>query len=169
MANKITPRDPEAACIRKATSARRAGVGAKCACGETRRGALIKNSNPKTCHECRRKAENKSTSDEHHPFGETNSPITIDVPTNDHCAELNDAQYDWSKQVRENPDGSPLLAAAGHILGFIDTVVYLIEKGLRWVADMLVAADEFLRMQWGEKYWLGTPLETFAPAAHVPK
>jgi hypothetical protein len=169
MARKITPRDPEAACIRKATSSRRAGVGAKCACGETRPGALIKNSKPKTCHECRRKAENKSTTDGHHPFGKANSPITVDAPTNDHCADLNEAQRDWPKDVLENPDGSPLRAAAGCVLGFIDTVVYLIDKGLRWVADILVALDEYLKMQWGKKYWIGTPLEPFAPVAHVPK
>jgi hypothetical protein len=169
MANKITQRDPEAACIRKATSARRAGVGAKCACGETRPGALIKNSKPKTCHECRRKAENKSTTDKHHPFGQANRPITVNTPTNDHCAELNEAQRDWPQQVRENPDGSPLIAAAGCVLGFIDMVVYLIKKGLRWVADMLVAADEYLKTQLGRKYWVGTPLEPFAPVAGVPK
>ena len=169
MPNKITPRDPEAAYIRKATAARRAGVGAKCACGEARPGALIKNSNPKTCHECRRKTENKSTTDRHHPFGKANSPITISIPTNDHTSELNEAQRDWPKQVRENPDGSPLIAAAGCVLGIIDTVIYLVEKGLCWVADMLVAVDDYLKTQFGSKYWLGTPLEPFAPVAHVPK
>jgi hypothetical protein len=169
MPNKITPRDPEAACIRKATAARRAGVGAKCACGETRPGALIRNSNPKTCHECRRKAENKSTYDKHHPFGEANSPITVEIRTNDHTSELNEAQRDWPKEVLENPDGSPLIAAAACIRGFIDTVVYLIEKGLTWVADMLVIADEYLKERLGEKYWLGTPFEQLSPVAHVPK
>jgi hypothetical protein len=169
MANKITPRDPEADCIRKATSARRAGVGAKCGCGEIRPGALSKKCNAKTCQECRRKAENKSITDKHHPFGRANSPITIDVPTNDHCADLNEAQRDWPKPVLKNPDGSPLIAAAGCVLGFIDTVVYLIRKGLQWVAEMLIAADDYLRTVRGEKYWIGTPLEPFAPAAHVPK
>lgn len=164
MANIITPRDPEAACIRKATSARRAGVGARCACGETRPGALIKNSKPKTCHECRRKAEGKTTRDNHHAFAEVNSPITVNIPVNDHRAELNGAQYDWPKKVRENPDGSPLIAAAGCVLGFIDMVVYLIEKGLRFVADLLVAADEYMTAERGRKWWVGTPLENLAPA-----
>jgi hypothetical protein len=163
MANKIKPRDPEAACIRKATAARQAGVGAKCACGETRPGALIKNSNPKTCHECRRKAKGKTTLDNHHVFAEANSPITASIPANDHCAELNVAQYDWPKKVRENPDGSPLIAAAGCVLGFIDMVVYLIEKGLRFVADLLVAADEYMTSERGRKWWIGTPLEHLAP------
>lgn len=164
MPNKITLRDPEAALIRKATAARRAGLDAKCACGETRPGALIKNSKPKTCHECRRKVENKSTIDRHHPFGSANSPITVRIPTNDHTSELNEAQRDWPKQVRENPDGSPLIAAAGCIRGFIDTVIYLIQKGLTWVADMLVIADQYLKEILGEKYWVGTPFEHLAPS-----
>jgi hypothetical protein len=61
--SKLPPRDPEAGCVRKATAARRAGVGAKCACGEARPGALIKNSEPKICHECRRKKQGKTTVD----------------------------------------------------------------------------------------------------------
>jgi hypothetical protein len=163
MANKITPRDPEAACIRKATAARRAGVGAKCACGETRPGALIKNSEPKICHECTRKAGGKTAVDNHHVFGEANSPITASLPVNDHCSDLNKAQYDWPKKVRENPDGSPLIAAAGCVLGFIDMVIYLIEKGLRFVAGLLVAADEYMTAERGRKWWVGTPLEDLAP------
>jgi hypothetical protein len=136
---------------------------AKCGCGETRPGALIKNSEPKICHECRRKEEGKTTVDNHHVFGEANSPITAALPANDHCAELNAAQYDWPKKVRENPDGSPLIAAAGCVLGFIDMVVYLIKTGLRWVADLLVAADEYMTAERGQKWWVGTPLEGFAP------
>jgi len=163
MARKITPRDPEAALVRKATAARRAGVGAKCACGETRPGALIKNSEPKICHECWRKKQGKTTADNHHAFGEANSPITVTLPANDHRAELNAAQYDWPKKVRENPDGSPLIAAAGCVLGFIDMVVYLINKGLRFVADLLVAADEYMTAERGQKWWIGTPLEGLAP------
>ncbi len=163
MANKVTPRDPEAACIRKATAARQAGVGAKCACGETRPEALIRNSTPKMCHECKRKKDGKTTMDNHHPFGGANSPVTLEVPVNDHRSDLSPAQYDWPKQVRENPDGSPLLAAAGRVLGFIDMVVYLIEKGLRFVADLLVAADEYMTSEKGRKWWIGTPLEHLAP------
>ncbi len=100
--------------------------------------------------------------DKHHPFGKANSPVTVEVPVNDHRADLNVAQYDWPKQTRENPDGSPLIAAAGCVRGFIDTVVHLIEKGLHWIADMLETADAYLRERLGEKYWLDTPLEVFA-------
>ncbi|HEY6369424.1 MAG TPA: hypothetical protein VIX37_02505 [Candidatus Sulfotelmatobacter sp.] len=163
MARKITPRDPEAALVRRATAARRAGLGAQCGCGEARPGALVKNSEPKICHECRRKKEGKTTADNHHVFGAANSPTTVALPANDHCAELNAAQYDWPKKVRENPDGSPLLAAAGCVLGFIDMVVYLIEKGLRFVADLLVGVDEYMTAERGQKWWVGTLLEGLAP------
>jgi hypothetical protein len=102
--------------------------------------------------------------DKHHPFGEANDPkTTISIPVNDHRAVLNEAQRDWSKQVRENPDGSPLLAAAGCIRGFIDTVVHLIETGLLWVAEMLEKLDEWATGKLGPRYWINTPLETFQP------
>ena len=103
------------------------------------------------------------TKDDHHFAAKANSPVTIPAPVNDHRAELNVAQYDWPKQTRENPDGSPLLAAAACIRGFIDTVLYLIEKGLHWIADMLEKADAFLTQTHGKKWWTGTEIEKFAP------
>jgi hypothetical protein len=45
--------------------------------------------------------------------------------------------------------GSPLIAAAACIRGFIDTILYLIEKGLHWVADMLETADAYLANKLG--------------------
>ncbi len=101
--------------------------------------------------------------DNHHPFGKANSPFTIPVPVNDHRAELNVAQQDWSKETLENPDGSPLLAGAARIRGFVDTVIHLIEKGLLWVAEILEALDGFLVEKLGPKWWAGTPLARFAP------
>ena len=103
------------------------------------------------------------TTDEHHPFGQANSTVTLEVPVNDHRAQLSVAQYDWPTKTLENPDGSPLLAAAASIRGFIDTVLYLIEKGLHWIADMLEKADAFLVRKFGNKWWTNTPLETFLP------
>jgi len=170
MTYKSPQRDPEAAWVRKATAARCVGVNAKCACGETRPQALIQNSNPKICHRCKRERDGKSTMDKHHVGGEANSPIQIKVPVNDHFAELNDAQYDWPEQTLENPDGSPFLAAAGCIRGFIDYIHYLIDKGLAWVACMLEAADALLARQLGPKWWVGTELEKFAPKRkHKPR
>ena len=91
----------------------------------------------------------------------------VPVPANDHCAELNVAQYDWPKRTRENPDGSPFLAAAGCIRGFIDYIHYLIEKGVAWIVELLEAADAYLRTKLGPKWWVGTPLEQFAPQARI--
>src|SRR5207245_2592217 len=103
------------------------------------------------------------TMDGHHVFAEANSPTTIPTPVNDHRAVLNVAQYDWPKKTLENPDGSPLLAAAGCIRGFIDYILYLIKKGLLWVADMMEQLDAYLMEKFGSKWWIGTPLEQFAP------
>jgi hypothetical protein len=157
-------RDPEGAAKRAAIARRRVGEGARCACGETRPLALIAGSNPMICAKCQRQEKGHTVMDKHHAFGEANDPkTTILVPVNDHRAELNEAQNDWLKQTRENPDGSPLLAGAGTIRGFIDQILYLIDKGLNWVADMLEKLDEWLKGKFGPNYWLGTPLEEFVP------
>ncbi len=98
--------------------------------------------------------------DNHHPFGVSNDAYTtVPIPVNDHQAELNEAQQDWPEQTLKNPDGSPLLKAAGCIRGFIDTILQLIKSGLLWIADMLEKADIFLTDEFGPKYWIGTPLE----------
>jgi hypothetical protein len=101
--------------------------------------------------------------DNHHFAMKANSPITIPVPVNDHSVELNVAQQDWPKQTRENRDGSPFLAAAGCVRGFIDTILYLIKQGLLWVADMLETADAFMTQRFGKKWWIDTDIEKFAP------
>ena len=101
--------------------------------------------------------------DDHHFAGKSNSPVTVPTPVNDHRAELSTAQQDWRKETRENPDGDPLLAGAACVQGFIDYVVYLIRKGLRWVVEMLEALSEYLKERLGAKWWIGTSLEQFAP------
>jgi len=106
-----------------------------------------------------------TTKDNHHFAMKANSHVTVPTPVNDHVAELNTAQRDWPKRTRENPDGSPFLAAAGCIRGFIDTILHLIEKGLYWIAEMLEAADAYLSSQLGAKWWQKTELQKFAPKA----
>ena len=160
---KLPSRDPSAVYVRKAIAARRIGVGARCQCGEVRPEALIRKNKKVICMECNRKKKGMKTQDNHHFAGESNSPVTVSLPTNDHVAELNTAQQDWPKETRENPDGSPLLAAAGCIRGFVDTVVYLIKKGLHWIADLLEGADAWLKNTLGPQWWLDTPLEQFSP------
>ena len=87
MFNKLPQRDPEGACVRKATAARRVGIDALCACGENRSEALIRGTNPIMCHECKRKKKGQATVDGHHFAGEANSPIKVPTPVNDHRAE----------------------------------------------------------------------------------
>ena len=102
-------RDPEAAYKREATARRRVGEGARCACGESRPLALIPGSSPTICAQRKRQLKGHSIMDKHHVFGEANDRhTTVSVPVNDHRAELNEAQNDWPKRTRENPDGSPL-------------------------------------------------------------
>lgn len=163
MPRKIPLRDPSGAYKRKATAARRVGQGSQCACGEARPEALIAGSNPITCAACQRKKKGQATKDDHHFAARANNPTTIPVPVNDHRAELNVAQYDWPKETRENPDGSPLLAGAACVRGFVDTVLYLIEKGLLWVADMLEKLNEVLVKQLGPRWWANTEIEQFVP------
>src|SRR6266849_9358986 len=130
---KIPKRDPSAALIRDAVAQRRIRD-KKCVCGETRPRAFASRTS-KLCAECTRKRCGHKTTDNHHVAGEANDPTKIPVPVNDHRARLSVDQMDWPKETRENPDGSPLLAAAGAIRGFVDTVVYLLEKLLLRHAD----------------------------------
>jgi hypothetical protein len=163
MTIKLPQNDPIKVHQLKTTAARRIGVTAKCACGEARPEALKKRGNLVICAVCDRKAKGHSITDAHHPAGEANSPITVDIPTNDHQAVLNVAQYDWPAKTLENPDGCPVLALAARIRGFVDTAVYLIEKLLNGAASLLEALHVFLVSKFGPKWWVGTPLEKFAP------
>jgi len=83
------------------------------------------------------------------------------VPVNDHRAILSPAQYDWPKETLENPDGSPLLAAAAHIRGFIDTIYYFIDKLLAWIPEFLEALHALLTKRLGPKWWRKTELQKF--------
>lgn len=163
MPRKLPQRDPIGAYERKATAARRVGKDKKCACGEARPEALITGRKPVKCAACIRKKRGQTTQDNHHPAGKANNPAKIPVYVNDHQAELNVAQFEWPKETRENPDGSPLLAAAGCIRGFIDTILYLIDKLLLWIPEMLEKLNTFLLEKFGRRWWVGTELERFAP------
>lgn len=160
---KLPPRDPGSAYVRRKRAERRVGMGAKCACGESKPLALVPGSNPTLCAECDRKKKGKTTVDNHHPAGKANDPTTVPIPVNDHRAELSEAQADWPPGTLENSDGDPLLACAARIRGFVDTVVYLIKKLLLPVADALEWLQNFLLEKLGPKWWVGTPMEGQAP------
>jgi hypothetical protein len=161
---KPSQNDPISAYQRKATATRRVGSGAQCTyCPEVRPEALIAKSDPLICAECKRRQEGKTIMDHHHVAMRANSPTTIPVPINDHRAVLSVAQYEWPKKTRENPEGSPLIAAAGCIRGVMDYIFYLIEKFLYWSAGMLEELDAYLIERLGPQWWIETPLNRFAP------
>jgi hypothetical protein len=163
MLRKFPSLDPSGAHRRKVVAARRAGVNARCSCGEARPEALITGSKPITCAACERAAKGRTTIDEHHFAGRANNTATISIPVNDHRAILSVAQAEWPKSTLTNTEGSPLLAGAACLRGCIDTVIYLIEKGLLWLADLLEKLDQVLAKKLGPKWWVNTEIEQFAP------
>ncbi len=161
----LPPRDPITAHKQAQVAQRRVGIGARCACGESRPEALAAGKRPVLCAACIRRRDGKSAVDHHHIAGKPNSPITISVPVNDHRAELTVAQRDWPPETRENPDRSPVLAAAAGIRGFVDSVVYLIEHSILWIAEMLEMLERVLRAERGPGWWKTTEVERYAPKA----
>ena len=160
MPKKIPSKDPRQEDRRTAMAQRRVGEGARCACGESRPEALMPGSNPIICFECQRRKRGHSDRDDHHMFGASNSPATINIPTNDHVADLTVEQRKWPRKTLENPDRSPLLSGAARIRGFIDTVIYLMENFLLWIAELLEFLDTFLEQELGRKWWK-SELESF--------
>jgi hypothetical protein len=159
MPRKLPSRDPIGNEIRRSRAERRVGFDSRCElCGESRPEALIEGSDPMICAECSRKQRGHSVLDGHHPAAKSNHELEIPVPVNDHRAILTPAMYDWPKETRENPHGSPLLAAAGCIRGFCDTVIYLIEELLFWIADLLEYLHAWLTEKFGERYWIAWDL-----------
>lgn len=159
---KVRPNDPLKAASRRTGAQRRVGVGARCACGESRPEALVTTARPIRCAACDREARGKSPIDQHHPGGRANSDITIEVPVNDHRAELNAAQMDWSRTMRENPTGSPVIAAAACVRGFMDTLINLIRRLLGWIPEMLESLDAWLSSQYGSDWFRNSPIAQFA-------
>ena len=165
---KSPQRDPEAAYVRKVIAARRIGC-RKCACGEGRPEALIRDSNPMICVACQRKQRGHTTFDLHHPAADANSPTKTPIWVSDHVAVLNVLQHDWPKTTLENPDRSPLLAAAGRNRGYIETNAYLVDVLLRQNTEVLEVLDAYLVKRLGEKWWVDTELEKFAPEPKQPR
>jgi len=158
---RVPKRDPERAHVRARVAARRVGARA-CVCTETRPEALL----PETvwCAACQRRHQGHSVTDRHHYAAAANDPTTLVVPVNDHRADLTTMQLDWPQRTRDNPDGSPALAGAAVVRGFIDTVVYLIKRGLLWVAETLEALDAALVKLLGSTWWKKAGLPTMVPA-----
>ena len=162
--NRWKPKDPLRAAARRSRARRLIGKSARCACGEHRPEALTRGTKPTRCAACQRKCEGKTTTDEHHVASQNNHPLTTTVPINEHRAVLTVMQMDWSKTMRENPSGCPIMAGAAMLRGVADNILYLIDKGIDWVVALMEALSVFLRERWGDGWWKNTPIAAFAPS-----
>lgn len=151
--------DPIRTYKRKQAGLRRVGANNRCSCGETRPEALVGSTG--LCAACGRKRRGHSVTDQHHPAGCANSPVTVAIPVNDHRATLSVAQFDWPKKTLENPEGCPLRAGAACIRGFIETLLYLCEQSLTWIIGLLETLSDYLIERLGTQWWAGTPIEQF--------
>lgn len=157
---KLPKRDELAQQHRASMADRWLGKQRECTgCPESRTPALERKTNPRLCTECRKTAEGKNIMEQHHIAGRANSEITISIRANDHRARLSEDQRDWPPETLRNPDGSPLLAAAACIRGFTDTLLYLAEQFLLWVAELLERLHAHLVEKHGPKWWANTEIE----------
>jgi hypothetical protein len=129
---------------------------------------LISDAVPIICFECQKRQLGQLTLEDHHPAFEVNSAAKVPIPANDHRAELSSAQYDWPKNTRENPDGSPLLSASGCLRGYADTNNYLVRSLLLINPEFLELLDSFLTKKLGRRWWRNTELAKFAPKRSRP-
>jgi hypothetical protein len=156
--------DPIKATTRRSKVERRLGEAQSCAqCGESRLEALVARSRPRLCQECYSQRRGLKKTEAHHIAGKSNSPVTIEVPANVHRAALSVSQYEWPPQTLANPDGSPLLRAAGALRGVADLLVDLIVGLISLCAVGLELIDDVLHDKLGEKWWLGTAVADWRP------
>lgn len=160
---KRRSKDPIKEATRQAKAQRRVGEGAACACGEKRAEALVARRKPPVCYQCARVARGSNAIEAHHVAGKRNSPVTLAVPANDHRAVLSVEQYGWPKATLENPEHSPLLAAAATLRGVSDTIIYLVTVFIEWIALMLESLDAWLCEQRGPQYWRESPIAQWEP------
>jgi len=72
---------------------------------------------------------------------------------------VSEDQRDWPKETLRNPDRSPLLAGAGCIRGYSETLYFLTDELLPWIAEMLEILNPHLVERLGPKWWINTPIE----------
>jgi hypothetical protein len=138
----------------RAQKARRYVGGRSCSfCSESRPHALVRETKPLVCARHQALAQGRVPYELHHVAGETNHPTaTVLAPINGHRGVLTPEMYEWPMATRENPDRSPLLAAAGALRGFRDTVNYLMDELLLPPALLLEKVDCILRGRFGPSY-----------------
>ena len=143
--------DPE---IRRETAYRRLGTRTpQCqGCGARDWRALTGRTPDILCYECRRLAQGRASTEEHHVAGRANASLVASIPANDHRA-LSDLQEEWPAETLRNPDGSPLLKIAARIRALIDYLRLLLERGVAWIPEALERLDARLRIAIGPNWW----------------
>jgi len=132
-------------------------------CGNERHPAALTGTAPNiVCYECLLKESGRSWTEGHHPAGRHNDPTTVAVPSNDHRV-LSDMQRDWPEQTLRNPDGSPLLAAAAALRGWMDVMLIIIERTVDYIPAFLELLDQRLQEEWGDRWWEELGLEGVKP------
>ena len=155
--------DPIKAGARKAKAQRRVGQGAACTqCGESRPEALVTRTRPKLCQQCYQRQRGKKITETHHVAGKANSPITIEVPANDHRAALSAAQHEWTPGTLGNADGSSLLRLAAALNGTADIIEELIVRLIRECVAFIEKLDGWLCEKYG-LWWKGSPFDGWQP------
>jgi hypothetical protein len=156
--------DPIKAAARRSKVERRLGEAKSCTqCGESRSEAIVARSRPRLCEQCYRVRRGAKKTDAHHIAGKANSPITIEVPANDHRGALSAAQYEWPPKTLQNPDGSPILRMAGAVRGVTDFIAELVTRFLESCARGLELLDNVVRQKLGDAWWVDTPIEGWWP------
>jgi hypothetical protein len=130
----------------------------KCGCADPtvlhRRGTKI------WCYECSSAQPGKTTVEEHHLVGKANDPeLTAGVPGNLHLP-LTDAQTDWPRAVRYNPERDPLLWLAALCLSLRDIARELVGR-LEAIAQFLVQLSRALQELLGTRWWVDLGLDLF--------
>lgn len=104
------------------------------------------------CAGCHVQLQGKPPTEQHHPSARSNDTFTVSVPANEH-AILTDWQHDWPVATLRNPDGSPLLAAAAALRGWLDLLRLIVERTVGWIPGFLEWLDGVLRSQVADRWW----------------
>jgi hypothetical protein len=112
-------------------------------CGETDPVALTGVHPNIVCREHLADALGESWTQDHHPPGKQNDPMTVPVPSNDHGL-VSELQALWPAERLRNPDGSPLLRAAAWLRGWLVILQVIIERAVGRIPGALENLDRLL-------------------------
>lgn len=144
--------NPMQSAARERRRQRQLGPDAACACGARDPRCLTRRDSEIVCAECLARRDGRPTDEQHHVAGRPNSDLVVPIPANEHRI-LSDLQEDWPDATRRNPDGSPLLAAAARLRGWLDILTLMIDRTVGQIPEMLEALDAWLRERIGHRWW----------------